>query len=148
MVAEAFPNGWARIVCSNGWVGWVDGRYLVPIGQATGFAGTSATGSSPSLPSAPVTTPAPTGRPMLDLRSEIGLVAILAIGTWVAAAFVAPYGVLLAILEQPWLAGGAIAIVPLAVKVLRGGPPGAREAVMFVLDTAVAAIAFILLSPG
>jgi hypothetical protein len=33
MVVEWQPTGWARIVCSNQWSGWVDGRYLVPIGR-------------------------------------------------------------------------------------------------------------------
>ncbi|MEU5853486.1 hypothetical protein [Saccharopolyspora shandongensis] len=27
-VSEQQANGWARIVCSNGWLGWVDGRRL------------------------------------------------------------------------------------------------------------------------
>lgn len=147
MVAEAFPNGWARIVCSNGWSGWVDGRYLVPVGQAMSLVGTTAA-SSPYLPSGWVATSAAAKAPGLNLRSEIGLVALLAIVSWVVAAFVAPFGVLIAILQQPWLAGAAIAIVPLAIKVQRRGQPGPRDAVMFVLDTAVAAIIFILLSPG
>ncbi len=33
MVVEWQPSGWARIVCSNQWSGWVDGRLLVPWGQ-------------------------------------------------------------------------------------------------------------------
>ena len=30
-LAEMEPNGWARVVTSNGWTGWVDGRLLVPL---------------------------------------------------------------------------------------------------------------------
>ena len=30
MVAEQHANGWTRIICSNGWGGWVDGRRLIP----------------------------------------------------------------------------------------------------------------------
>jgi hypothetical protein len=33
LLAEALPNGWARVVASNGWTGWVDGRLLVPIAR-------------------------------------------------------------------------------------------------------------------
>jgi hypothetical protein len=33
MVVEWLPSGWARIVASNGWSGWVDGRVLVPLRQ-------------------------------------------------------------------------------------------------------------------
>jgi hypothetical protein len=34
MVAEWSQSGWARVVASNGWSGWVDGRMLVAFGQA------------------------------------------------------------------------------------------------------------------
>jgi hypothetical protein len=34
MVAEWSQSGWARVVASNGWSAWVDGRMLVPYGQA------------------------------------------------------------------------------------------------------------------
>jgi len=37
MVAEWLPSGWARIICSNGWSGWVDGRQLQPYGQQQNF---------------------------------------------------------------------------------------------------------------
>jgi hypothetical protein len=30
MLVEAYPNGWARVRASNGWLGWVDGRLLIP----------------------------------------------------------------------------------------------------------------------
>jgi len=33
MVAEWSQSGWARVVASNGWSAWVDGRMLVPYGQ-------------------------------------------------------------------------------------------------------------------
>ena len=33
-VAEYNQSGWARVVASNGWSGWVDGRMLVAYGQA------------------------------------------------------------------------------------------------------------------
>jgi hypothetical protein len=33
MLAEARQDGWARIVCSNGWSAWVDGRLLTPVGR-------------------------------------------------------------------------------------------------------------------
>jgi hypothetical protein len=33
-VAEWSQSGWARVVASNGWSGWVDGRMLVAFGQA------------------------------------------------------------------------------------------------------------------
>ena len=29
MVVEQHPNGWTRVLCSNGWSGWIDGRRLV-----------------------------------------------------------------------------------------------------------------------
>ena len=38
-VAEHHPDGWARIVCSNGWTAWVDGRLLLaaaPTGTGIG----------------------------------------------------------------------------------------------------------------
>ena len=28
---ESMPSGWTRVIASNGWSGWVDGRILVPI---------------------------------------------------------------------------------------------------------------------
>jgi hypothetical protein len=34
MVGEWSQSGWARVVASNGWSAWVDGRMLVPFGQA------------------------------------------------------------------------------------------------------------------
>lgn len=34
MVAEWSQSGWARVTAYNGWSGWVDGRMLVPVGQA------------------------------------------------------------------------------------------------------------------
>lgn len=30
-VLEQHANGWAHILCDNGWSAWVDGRRLVPI---------------------------------------------------------------------------------------------------------------------
>jgi hypothetical protein len=30
MLVEAYPNGRARVRASNGWLGWVDGRLLIP----------------------------------------------------------------------------------------------------------------------
>jgi len=31
-IAEMLPNGWARVVASNGWTGWVNAQGLIPIG--------------------------------------------------------------------------------------------------------------------
>jgi hypothetical protein len=30
-VLEWQPSGWARVVASNGWTGWLDGRQLLPL---------------------------------------------------------------------------------------------------------------------
>ena len=30
-VVETLPNGWARVVASNGWTGWVNIQGLIPI---------------------------------------------------------------------------------------------------------------------
>ena len=32
-VTEWMQNGWARVVASNGWIGWVDGRLLLPVAR-------------------------------------------------------------------------------------------------------------------
>ena len=46
-VLEAQPNGWAHVLCSNGWTAWVDGRVLQPVDVAAPVA--AATTAKPSL---------------------------------------------------------------------------------------------------
>ena len=47
-VLEQQPNGWARVSCSNGWHGWVDGRQLKPLRLPTPPRRSATTVQTPS----------------------------------------------------------------------------------------------------
>jgi hypothetical protein len=60
---EQRPDGWARVLCDNGWAGWVDGRRLERTAAGAGdgavapvptIGGTAAPALSPAALSAPV----------------------------------------------------------------------------------------------
>lgn len=143
MVAESFANGWARIVCSNTWTAWVDGRLLIPAGQRRNVA------PSPAPPSSGA--PAPRAREggPLTPRSEIGLAALLGFVAWLLAVFVAPVGLRFAMLGNPLAVGVAVALLVLAVKWLAGPRVlDARTVVLFLVDGAVATVVLYLFSPA
>jgi len=67
-VAEHHPDGWALIVCSNGWKTWVDGRLLdrmppttvVPAASPAQWATPPSAGAAPGRP--PAAAPGPPGQ--------------------------------------------------------------------------------------
>jgi hypothetical protein len=79
---------WARVECSNGWIAWVDGRYLLPIGSvaaaAAGFAAAPAM-SAPALDTSPV---------------KVGAVALSVPLVGAAAALIAAF--------LPWISTGPV----------------------------------------
>jgi hypothetical protein len=142
MVVETYPNGWARIVCSNQWSAWVDGRLLSPLGAA-GMP-PLAQGAAPNPSAAPAQV-----RRGIDLRSEIGLAALLGLAAWLLAVFVAPVGLRFAMLGNPLAVGFAVALLVLAVKWLAGPRVlDSRTVVLFLVDSVVATVVLYLFSPA
>src|SRR5439155_10455279 len=113
MVTESFPNGWARIVCSNTWSGWVDGRLLVPVqgGAATATPTTLVGQVGPAAV-----------RRRLGVAVELALVAVLGVAAWLVASSLAPISLRIVLIGDtgPWLVGLGVAAAAAAVKVLRG----------------------------
>jgi hypothetical protein len=145
MVVESYPNGWARIVCSNAWSAWVDGRLLVASGA--GVAPGPAPAAMPTAGTSAATTRA--ARPALDLRAEIGLAALLGLAAWLLAVFVAPVGLRFAMLGNPIVVGLLIAVAVVAGKSLVARHAlTVRDAVMFVVDAIAATVVLYLFSPA